>query len=174
MKIISGLIAGALALMSHGEVMAEGEANFARTTLIARYSELAPSVTFWRDVMGFEYSGDPQPRTGSAHEQLGWDEGATTYFASFKSAGGSTIAILVVDDQDGYPVADLTPSGAAYGGVVLVHTATGLDKIHERAIEHGVDIVKPYSPSPTGLSMTVFLRAPTGQLLEIYEMIPRD
>ncbi len=57
---------------------------------------------------------------------------------------------------------------------MLVHTAVGLEAIYNRAVEHGVDIVKPYSPSPTGRSMTVFLRAPTGQLLEIYEMIPTD
>ena len=44
-----------------------GYATFIRTAVLARRADLEPSITFWRDVMGFDYAGDPEPRTGYAH-----------------------------------------------------------------------------------------------------------
>jgi catechol 2,3-dioxygenase-like lactoylglutathione lyase family enzyme len=149
----------------------KGETSFARTTLVARYSDLAPSITFWRDVMGFTYGGDPEPRKGSGNEYLGWTEEATTYFTSFSSPGGSTLAMLMIEDQPGFQAIDLPDTATAYGGMVLVHTARNLEAVYERAVEHGIEILKPYGPSGTGRSMQVFFRAPTGHVVEIYEMI---
>ena len=148
-----------------------GYASFARTTLLARLSELETSVTFWRDVMGFEYAGNPEPRSGYASLHLGWSKEATTYFTSFKSTGGSTIALLLVDNDPDFPSLKLPENGTAYGGMVLVHTAKNIRGVWDRAVEHDVEVIKPYGPSRTGRSIQIMLRAPTGQVVEIYEMI---
>jgi hypothetical protein len=67
-------------LVSHAtaEEAEPGYASFARTTIMARYADLGPSITFWRDVMGFSYAGDPKPSTGTS-SPLGWDENAVRY-----------------------------------------------------------------------------------------------
>ena len=147
-----------------------GYASFARTTILARLQDLKPSITFWRDVMGFEYAGDPKPRGGFA-SILGWSEQATTYFTSFTSKGGSTVALLLVENDPDFPALELPASGTAYGGIVLVHTAKNLRDVYDRAVAHGVEILKPYGPSRTGRSMQILLRAPTGHVVEVYELI---
>ncbi|NKB44754.1 MAG: hypothetical protein GKS03_10805 [Alphaproteobacteria bacterium] len=149
-----------------------GYASFARTTILARYADLEPSITFWRDVMGFSYAGDPQPTTGTP-SPIGWDEEAVRYFTAFSSKEGSTIALLMIEDDPDFPAVALPESGAAIGGSVLVHTAKNLEDLYNRAVANNVTILKPYTPSVTGRSMQIYLRAPTGQLVEIYEMIPQ-
>ncbi|MCY4478010.1 MAG: VOC family protein [Gammaproteobacteria bacterium] len=150
-----------------------GYATLIRTTVLARLADLQPSITFWRDVMGFDYAGDPEPRTGFAHP-LGWNEDSTTYFTTFTSKDGAMFALLMVEDTPGFPALDLPESGTAYGGIVLVHMGRNIGDVYDRAVAHGVDIVKPYGPSRTGRSMTILLRAPTGHMVEIYEMIEQD
>ena len=51
-------------LVSHAtaEEAEPGYASFARTTIMARYADLGPSITFWRDVMGLDLD-DLSPRT---------------------------------------------------------------------------------------------------------------
>lgn len=176
MRKLLVLLAGALVFSgaqadSHED--APGYATFIRTALLARLADLEPSITFWRDVMGFDYAGDPEPRTGYAHP-LGWNEDSTTYFTIFTSREGAMIGLLMVEDTPDFPELDLPDSGTAYGGVVLVHMGKNIRDVYDRAVAHGADIVKPYGPSRTGRSMTMLLRAPTGQIVEVYEMIEQD
>ena len=159
-------------LVSHAtaEEAEPGYASFARTTIMARYADLGPSITFWRDVMGFSYAGDPKPSTGTS-SPLGWDENAVRYFTAFTSKEGSTVAVLMVEDAPDFPSVNLPDNGVAYGGVVLVHTAKNIRDVYDRAVANNVDIVKPYGLSTTGRSIKMMFRAPTGQMVEIYEMI---
>ena len=150
-----------------------GYATLIRTTVLARLADLEPSITFWRDVLGFEYAGDPEPRTGYAH-LLGWNEDSTTYFAIFTSKDGAMFALLMVEDTPDFPALDLPDTGTAYGGVVLVHMGKDIGDVYDRAVAHGADIVKPYGPSRTGRSMTMLLRAPTGHMVEVYEMLEQE
>ncbi len=161
-------------LVSHAtaQEVEPGYASFARTTILARYADLEPSIVFWRDVMGFSYAGDPKPTTGTT-SPLGWDENAVRYFTAFTSKEGSTVALLMVEDAPDFPSVNLPENGVAYGGVVLVHTAKNIRDVYDRAVANNVDIVKPYGPSTTGLSIQMMFRAPTGQMVEIYEMIPQ-
>lgn len=147
-----------------------GYATLIRTTVLARLADLNPSITFWRDVMGFDYAGDPEPRTGYAHP-LGWSEDSTTYFTTFTSKDGAMFGLLMVEDMPDFPALDLPDTGTAYGGVVLVHMGKDIGDVYDRAVAYGVDIVKPYGPSRTGRSMTMLLRAPTGHMVEVYQMI---
>lgn len=147
-----------------------GYASFARTTLIARRAELEPSIVFWRDVMGFSYAGDPTPVASTSSDTLGWSN-ATRYFTSFSSEGGSTLALLMIEDDPDFPTMAMPAHGAAYGGVVLVHTARNIGEVYARALAFGVGIVRACAPSETGRSLQMMLRAPTGHMVEVYEMI---
>jgi len=149
----------------------DGYSSFVRTTIVARLADLEPSVTFWRDVMGFEYAGDPTPRTNSGNAYLGWDDDATTYFTSFTSKQGSTVALLMIEGQPDFRTQDPVSPATAYGSVVLVHTAKGIRDVYDRAVAHGAEIIKPYGPSSSGRSIQIMLRAPTGHFVEIYELI---
>lgn len=155
-----------------GHEMEPGYASFARTTILGRLADLEPSITFWRDVMGFSYAGDPSPSTGNS-SPIGWDDDAQRYFTAFTSREGSTVALLLIEDAPDFPVLNMPKEGTAIGGVVLVHTAKNLEDLYNRAVANNVEIVKPYTPSVTGRSMQIYLRAPTGHLVEIYEMIPQ-
>ena len=148
----------------------DGYATLIRTTVLARLSDLAPSVTFWRDVMGFDYAGDPEPRNGFA-SPLGWNEDSTTYFTTFTSTDGAMFALLMVEDTPNFPALKLPETGTAYGGVVLVHMGNDIGDVWERAVAHKVPVLKPYGPSRSGRSMQMLLRAPTGHVVEVYEMI---
>ena len=148
----------------------EGYTTFIRTAIVARYADLEPSIVFWRDVMGFEYGGDPQPRTGYA-SPLGWVAEATTYFTAFTSKDGAMVGLLMVEDSPGFPKTDLPDASASHGGVVLVHTAVNLKAVYDRAVAAGVDVLKPFGPSQTGRSNQILIKAPTGQLVEVYELI---
>ena len=176
MRRIFLLLAGALVftgVQADTDESSEGYATFIRTAVLGRLADLEPSITFWRDVMGFDYAGDPEPRTGFAHP-LGWNEDSTTYFTIFTSKDGAMIGLLMVEDTPDFPSLDLPDEGTAYGGVVLVHMGKDIGDVYKRAVEHGADIVKPYGPSRTGRSMTMLLRAPTGQMVEVYEMIETE
>ena len=105
--------------LADGHESGEGYATFIRTAIVARYADLQPSITFWRDVMGFEYAGDPEPRTGYA-SPLGWVAEATTYFTAFTSKDGAMVGLLMIEDSPGFPSMDLPEASAAHGGVVLV------------------------------------------------------
>lgn len=149
-----------------------GYASLARTTILARYADLEPSIIFWRDVMGFSYMGDPSPTTGTS-SLIGWDEDAVRYFTGFQSKDGSAVALLMVEEEPDFPALALPREGAAYGGVIFVHTAKNLEDVYNRAVANNIEIIKPYTPSATGRSMQILLRAPTGQMVEVYEMIPQ-
>ena len=170
------LLAGVLMFtgdQADSQKTASGYATLIRTTVLARLVDLEPSITFWRDVMGFDYAGDPEPRTGFA-SPLGWNDDSTTYFTTFTSKDGAMFALLMVEDTPDFPALDLPDTGTAYGGMVLVHMGRNIGDVYDRAVAHGVDIVKPYGPSRTGRSMQMLLRAPTGHMVEVYEMIEQD
>jgi len=170
--LVAVFVVGLLTLA--GSANAEGYASFARTTIVGRLADLEPSVTFWRDVMGFEYGGAPQPRTGSGNKYLGWSDNATTYFTAFNSKEGSTVALLLIEEEPEFPTQAPYRPATAYGSVVLVHTAKGIRDIYDRAVAHGVEIVKPYGPSGSGRSIQIMLRAPTGHFVEIYEVLAQS
>jgi len=156
--------------LADGHEAGDGYATLIRTTVLAHLSDLEPSITFWRDIMGFEYAGDPEPRTGSA-SPLGWNEDSNTYFTTFTSKNGAMFALLLVEDTPDFPSLELPDTGTAYGGVVLVHIGKDIGDVWKRAVVHDVPVLKPYGPSPSGRSMQMLLRAPTGHVVEIYEMI---
>ncbi|MFL2769769.1 MAG: VOC family protein [Rhodospirillaceae bacterium] len=158
--------------LADGHEAGDGYATFIRTAIVARYSDLEPSVTFWRDVMGFQYAGDPKPRTGYA-SPLGWVAEAVTYFTTFSSKDGAMVGLLMVEDSPGFPEIDLPDASAAHGGVVLVHTAINLRAVYDRAVDHGFEVLKPFGLSQTGLSEQILIKAPTGQLVEVYELIEK-
>ncbi len=146
----------------------EVSTSFTRTTLIGRYSDLQPSVTFWRDVMGFDYGGDPTAPNPPQASALGYNEKATVYFAKFTAANGSTVGLLMIDDAPDFPQLDSSQPGA-YGGVVLVHQTTNLKAINASAVEHGVEILRPlHSMGQEGVG-AMHLRAPTGHVIALYE-----
>lgn len=148
----------------------EASTTFLRSTIVCKIKNLEPSIVFWKDVMGFEFSGLPPSSTSGSSSLMGWTKDSKRSFATFKSKGGSTIALLIIDDSS-FPEVELITKGTGYNDIILVHEATNIKEIYDRAIKYNIEIIKPYGPSSTGKSIQLFLRAPTGHFVEIYEII---
>ena len=160
------------AVMADGHTNGEPAAKFDRTTLMVR--DIEPSIAFWRDVMGFKPAGEPRViPAGQADSNLGWDETAERKFTVLYSPDGAGIGLLEVN-QDDFPTVDISEHPTGYGGVVLVHPTKNLHVIYERAQAANVEIMKPMAPSATGRSMQMYLKAPTGHVVELYELLPED
>ena len=166
--ILSMCIAGTA--QADGHLSVEGEAKFDRTTLIVR--DIGKSFVFWRDVMGFAPMGEPRDiPAGDANPYLGWDETAERKFTVLYSPDGAGLGLLEVT-QEGFPSVDISEHPTGYGGVVLVHTVQNIQAVYERALAAEADIMKHLAPSPTGRSLQMYLKSPSGHVIEMYELLP--
>lgn len=165
---ITGLSGEAVA---QAATQAEGKANFDRTTLVVE--DMNASFSFWRDVMMFEVTTEPRAVTTQDNPYLGWTAEATQVtFARLRSHEGAGVGLLEVKNGT-FPRLPLDKSPTGIGGVVLVFVATDIDAIFERAKAAGA-VYKPLSLSPTGRSKQMYLRSPSGHVLELYELIKQD
>ncbi len=146
------------------------EVRFERSTLVV--SDLQPSIAFWQDVMGYDLIMDARTLPVSENAALGWTEAATVRFAQLMSSSGTGIGLLEISET-GFPDLEINRSPTGIGGVVLVHTSTEIDALHERAAKAGA-VIKPLGLSPTGLSWNLYLQAPSGHILEVYQLRPAN
>ena len=166
--------AAAHAQEAEPQVTAQGEenlgtANFLRTTLVI--PDMAASMAFWGDVMGFALVQKPRTLPPAADLALGWTADAQVTFARFQSDEGAGVGLLEVH-QDGFPNIAGTPGIAAHptgmGGVVLVFTAKDIEAIYERALAAGVVHTPLERPAGQGY-LILHLKSPGGYILELYE-----
>lgn len=157
---------------SHADVSAmPGTASFNRTTLVVR--DMDASIEFWRDVMNFKVRSEPRTLPPQENKYLGWKEATTEVaFAGLLSHDGAGVGLLEIKDE-GFPSLNIQETPAAYGGVVLVFIAKDIEALYERAVKADA-VFKPLSLSPTGFSKQVYLRSPSGHVLEIYELLAKD
>ena len=121
--------------------------------------------------MGFEYAGAPTSPMSPAVSALGYDESARSYFTKFTSPSGVMVGLVMIEDAPEFPKIDLPKSGA-YGAVVLIHEAKGIQEIDERAATHGTEVLRPLNQTTneTGITTSAMhLIAPTGHIVALYE-----
>lgn len=147
----------------------EGTARFDRTSLVI--DNMDESLIFWRDVMQFELLFGPTELPRAENEYLGWTDQAVVRFARFKSPDGAGIGLLEVT-QDGFGDLEIEQNPTGHGGVILVLVATNIDALHSRALSAGA-VLKPLAISSTGRSKQMYLKSPSGHVLEIYELLPK-
>ncbi len=145
-----------------------GTARFDRTTLVIR--EMDESMVFWRDVMGFEVAVEPKVLPQRENTYFGWTEDAVVTFARLVSPEGAGLGLLEVR-QTAYASLDIEESATGHGGVILVFVATNIDGLYERAAKADA-VLKPLGLSNTGLSKQMYLKSPSGHVLEIFELLP--
>lgn len=146
----------------------DSTATFDRTTLMV--ADMEASFAFWRDVMGYTVRFEPVDLPQGENKYLGWSAAAAVQFARLQSDNGAGIGLLGVTQAD-FPKHNMVDHPTAYGGVVLVHPVTGIDAIYARAIEADA-VLKPLGLSPSGRSKQMFLKSPSGHVLEVYELLP--
>lgn len=147
-----------------------GEARFDRTTLVVR--DMEASVRFWRDVMDFELVMEPRVLPPTENLYLGWSIDATVTFARFVSPDGAGVGLLEIQ-QENFASLDIESHATGYGGVILVMVAKNIDGIYERAKDAGA-VFKPLGLSPTGRSKQMYLKSPSGHVLELYELLKSE
>jgi len=146
-----------------------GTAKFDRTTLVIK--DMQKSLEFWRDVMNYTVKNEPRTLPKTENKYLGWTMEATISFARLYSSEGAGIGLLEVQ-QEGFGSLYIENQATLYGGVILVHPATDIKAIYERAVKANA-VLKPLQKSPTGLSMQMYLKSPSGHVLELYELLPK-
>jgi len=147
-----------------------GTATFLRTSLVVK--NMDASLSFWRDVMNYEVARGPLELPRAANEYLGWTADAVVRFASLHSSDGLGIGLLEVK-QEGFAEVNIQNNPTGYGGVVLVHRAKNIDALYERARKANA-VFKPLGLSRSGLSKQMFLKSPSGHVVEIYELLPKS
>ncbi len=162
----------ALALLLINPLQAEpsGTARLDRTSLVVK--DLSKSIAFWRDVMRFEMVGQPRALPPSENRYLGWSKEATVRFARLQSSDGAGIGLLEVT-QEGFPSLNIEDHPTGHGGIVLVLVATDIEALYARAKAAGA-VHKPLGLSPSGRSKHMYLKSPSGHVLEMYELLPQS
>lgn len=145
-----------------------GAARLDRTTLMI--ADMKASFSFWRDVMKFEVILEPRELERSENIYLGWNDNAVVSFARFQSPDGAGIGLLAVVQED-YANLKLKETPTGYGDAILVLVAQDIDALYARAMEADA-VLKPLGLSPSGRSKQMFLEAPSGHILEVYELLP--
>ncbi len=167
-KITSTFVATFLALGSPAQAETEGTAQFDRASLIVKGMEA--SLEFWRDVMKFELLFEPRKLPPLDNEYLGWTKQGELTFARLQSPDGAGIGLMEIK-QPGFPDLELGEQLNAHGSVIFVHVAKDIDALYERAQRAGA-VLKPLGLSRSGRSKQMYLKSPSGHVLEIYELLP--
>jgi|GEM_PF-610191 len=167
-RLLLGLTVFAPLMVSHVDAQESGTARLDRTTLMIR--DMEESFAFWRDVMQFDVIMEPRELDRGENVYLGWSDAAVVRFARFQSPDGAGIGLLEVVQED-YADLNLKDTPTGYGDAILVLIATDIDAIYARAQATGA-VLKPLGLSPSGRSKQMFLEAPSGHVLEVYELLP--
>lgn len=147
-----------------------GTARFDRASLIVK--DMEKSLSFWRNVMQFELLFEPRQLPPIENEYLGWRKEAVLTFARLQSPDGAGIGLMEIK-QPNFPDLNLEENTNAYGSVIFVHVAKDIEQLYTRAQKVGA-VVKPLGLSRSGRSKQMYLRSPSGHVLEIYELLPAE
>ncbi|WP_108811983.1 VOC family protein [Sphingorhabdus sp. Alg231-15] len=169
-QLIISLVAAFLVSASPVQAETSGTARFDRASLIVK--DMEQSLLFWRDVMQFDLLFEPRQLPPLENEYLGWTKNAVLTFARLQSPDGAGIGLMEIK-QPGFPDLELEKYPNAHGSVIFVHVAKDIEALHNRALAAGT-VLKPLGLSRSGRSRQMYLRSPSGHVLEIYELLPTE
>lgn len=136
-------------------------------------SNLERSLTFWRDVLGFEYSHSAH-QTGERVEQITGVKGSELKLVVLKTPSGHKIELLeYLAPDDRKQRNDLRPCDLGHVHVALV--VDNLDEIMERIAVSGWKAAgKPQTLAvgPNAGKRVVYVRDPDGTTIELMQMPP--
>lgn len=155
---------------ANAETGATGTARFDRATFIVK--DMQQSLSFWRDVMQFELLFEPRELPRLENEYLGWTKDGVLRFARLQSPDGAGIGLMEIRQPD-FPDLNIAKYPNAHGSVIFVHVAKDIEALYERAQKAGA-VLKPLGLSRSGRSKQMYLKSPSGHVLEIYELLPAD
>ena len=134
-------------------------------------SNLERSLTFWRDVLGFEFSHSAH-QTGERPEQITGVKGAELKLAVVKAPGGHKIELLeYLAPPDRKQHVNLRPCDVGHAHVAL--TVDDLDAVLKKIAESGWKAVgKPQTLTvgPNAGKRVVYVRDPDGTTIEFMQM----
>ncbi len=169
-QLIISLVATFLVSASPVQAETSGTARFDRASLIVK--DMEQSLFFWRHVMQFDLLFEPRQLPPLENEYLGWTKDAVLTFARLQSPDGAGIGLMEIK-QPGFPDLELEKYPNAHGSVIFVHVAKDIEALHKRALAAGA-VLKPLGLSRSGRSKQMYLRSPSGHVLEIYELLPTE
>jgi catechol 2,3-dioxygenase-like lactoylglutathione lyase family enzyme len=134
-------------------------------------SNLDRALSFWRDVLGFEYSHSAH-QTGERVEQITGVKGSELRLAVLRTPGGHKIELLeYLAPDDRKQRNDLRPCDLGHVHVALV--VDDLDAILEKMSASGWKVAgKPQmlATGPNAGKRVVYVRDPDGTTIELMQM----
>jgi predicted enzyme related to lactoylglutathione lyase len=144
--------------------------TFLRSAIFVK--DRAATVKFFKEVMGYEELTTSELAAAGADDPLGLPAGTKRVLTGMKSKDGAGLSIMGLEHPDLKALARPAGVGNAYGDVMFVHQVTNIKEIERRAKAGGYTVIRAAIPSPSGKSLQMFLREPSGVRLELFEMLP--
>jgi catechol 2,3-dioxygenase-like lactoylglutathione lyase family enzyme len=136
-------------------------------------SNLERSLTFWRDVLGFEFSHSAH-QTGERPEQITGVKGAELKLAVLKTPSGHKIELLQYFAPPDQKHVDLRPCDVGHVHVALI--VDDLDAVLEKVAESGWKAAgepQGLTQGPNAGKRVVYVRDPDGTTIEFMQMPPK-
>jgi catechol 2,3-dioxygenase-like lactoylglutathione lyase family enzyme len=133
-------------------------------------SNLERSLTFWRDVLGFEFSHSAH-QTGERPEQITGVKGAELKLAVLKTPSGHKIELLQYFAPADRPNVNLRPCDVGHVHVAL--TVDDLDAVLKKIAESGWRAAgepQTLEQGPNAGKRVVYVRDPDGTTIEFMQM----
>jgi catechol 2,3-dioxygenase-like lactoylglutathione lyase family enzyme len=138
-------------------------------------SNLERSLSFWRDLLGFEYSHSAH-QSGERVEQITGVKGSELKLAVLRIPGGHKIELLeYLAPADRKQRNDLRPCDLGHVHVALI--VDDLDAILERMSASGWQVAgEPQAllTGPNAGKRVVYVRDPDGTTIELMQMPPKN
>jgi catechol 2,3-dioxygenase-like lactoylglutathione lyase family enzyme len=138
-------------------------------------SNLERSLTFWRDVLGFEYSHSAH-QTGERVEQITGVKGSELKLAVLKAPTGHKIELLeYLAPGDRKQRNDLQPCDLGHVHIALI--VDDLDAILEAMSASGWKVAgepQTLTVGPNAGKRVVYVRDPDGTTIEFMQMPPKS
>jgi catechol 2,3-dioxygenase-like lactoylglutathione lyase family enzyme len=132
-------------------------------------SNLERSLTFWRDVLGFEFSHSAH-QTGERPEQITGVKGAELKLAVLKTPSGHKIELLQYFAPADRRNVDLRPCDVGHVHVAL--TVDDLDVVLKKIAESGWQVAgepQTLKQGPNAGKRVVYVRDPDGTTIEFMQ-----
>ena len=139
---------------------------FRHTGLVVQ--DLAASLHFWCDVMGFEVARQMDEAGPYIDAIMELDDVKVTT-AKLAAPDGTLLELLKFTSHPDKP--EWTGGPTSTGLTHMAFTVEDLDATCAQLVQHGVRLHSGIQTSPDGMARLVYCRGPEGLILELVEMI---
>lgn len=139
--------------------------------------KLEESIKFYRDIMGQKIVEWYNLDAKRSQKWLDVSEEATIVHIIFKGSGeypggpieGGRMSLIGIEDPKN-PMEETDMHPGRHGDVIFPHRVSNIDEIYRRIQDANIKVLYPPSLSSTGLSRSMMVYEPNGNIVEMFEL----